>query len=141
MVYTSEKTQGQMYIPTVNWACACSHSLDHASRADSASVLPSNGHHHHCGRRIQEHHEPDQCIRVRIHTLFLDTILGPDSSYLPVSPFSFAVATVMLTTTLLISLQFKYVKGLPAVPGVMFFFTFGFFDGACSISACDHAPY
>ena len=35
----------------------------------------------------------------------------------------------MLTTTLLISFQFKYVKGLPLVCGVLFFLTFGFFDG------------
>ena len=25
MVYTSEKTQGQVYIPAVNWACTYSH--------------------------------------------------------------------------------------------------------------------
>ena len=36
----------------------------------------------------------------------------------------------MLTTTLLIALQFTYVKGLPALLGVAFFVVFGFFDGA-----------
>lgn len=41
----------------------------------------------------------------------------------------FAVATVMLTTTFLIALQFKYVKGFPALLGVAFFLVFGFFDG------------
>ena len=35
----------------------------------------------------------------------------------------------MLTTTLLIALQFKYVKGLPAILGIAFFLVFGFFDG------------
>lgn len=45
------------------------------------------------------------------------------------SCYRFAVATVMLTTTLLISLQFKYVKGLPLALGIAFFFVFGFFDG------------
>lgn len=35
----------------------------------------------------------------------------------------------MITTTFLIALQFKYVKGLPALLGVAFFLFFGFFDG------------
>lgn len=36
----------------------------------------------------------------------------------------------MITTTFLIALQFKYVKGLSALLGVAFFLVFGFFDGA-----------
>ena len=35
----------------------------------------------------------------------------------------------MITTTVLIAMQFKYVKGLPAWMGLLFFLTFGFFDG------------
>lgn len=35
----------------------------------------------------------------------------------------------MITTTVLIAIQFKYVKGLSGWLGLLFFLTFGFFDG------------
>ena len=35
----------------------------------------------------------------------------------------------MITTTVLIALQFKYVKGLSGWYGLLFFLFFGFFDG------------
>ena len=51
---------------------------------------------------------------------------------------SFAVATVMITTSVLIAIQFKYVKGLPWWLGLAFFLAFGFFDGMCTTPyACD----
>jgi hypothetical protein len=43
--------------------------------------------------------------------------------------YGFAVATVMFTTTALISLQIRYVKHLPYIFGVFFFLFFGFLDG------------
>ena len=48
----------------------------------------------------------------------------------------------MITTTVLIAVQFKYVKGLPAWFGLLFFLTFGFFDGKAKIcSECaQHSP-
>jgi KUP system potassium uptake protein len=41
----------------------------------------------------------------------------------------FAVATVMFSTTLLISVQMRFVKHLPVVIPLAFFLIFGFFDG------------
>jgi len=43
--------------------------------------------------------------------------------------YGFAVATVMFTTSVLISLQIRYVKHLPWIIGIMFFLFFGFLDG------------
>jgi KUP system potassium uptake protein len=43
--------------------------------------------------------------------------------------YGFAVATVMFTTTVLISLQIRYVKHLPWIIGILFFLFFGFIDG------------
>ena len=40
----------------------------------------------------------------------------------------------MITTTVLIAIQFKYVKDLPAWTGLIFFLVFGFFDGKIPIS-------
>lgn len=37
----------------------------------------------------------------------------------------------MITTTCLIAVQCRYVKGLPVIAGIAFFLTFGFFDGKC----------
>ena len=42
---------------------------------------------------------------------------------------SFSVATVMLSTTILIAVQMRYVKHLPVIIGVGYFVIFGFFDG------------
>ncbi|KAF7795028.1 hypothetical protein EIP86_006172 [Pleurotus ostreatoroseus] len=85
MVYTSEKNQGQVYIPSVNWA---------------------------------------------LMVVIIIVVAAFKSSTALTNAYGFAVATVMLTTTLLIALQFKYVKGLPAILGVTFFLVFGFFDDA-----------
>jgi KUP system potassium uptake protein len=43
--------------------------------------------------------------------------------------YGFAVATVMFTTSVLISLQIRYVKHLPWIIGILFFLFFGFIDG------------
>jgi KUP system potassium uptake protein len=43
--------------------------------------------------------------------------------------YGFAVATVMFTTTVLISLQIRYVKHLPYIFGILFLLFFGFLDG------------
>ena len=43
--------------------------------------------------------------------------------------YGFAVATVMFTTSVLISLQIRYVKQLPYILGIAFFLFFGFLDG------------
>ncbi|KAJ3545437.1 hypothetical protein NM688_g5626 [Phlebia brevispora] len=84
MVYTSEKIQGQVYIPAVNWT---------------------------------------------LMVIIIIVVAAFKSSTALTNAYGFAVATVMLTTTLLIALQFKYVKGLPALLGIAFFLVFGFFDG------------
>lgn len=44
--------------------------------------------------------------------------------------YGFAVATVMISTSLLLSIQMHYVKHLPIIVGVCYFTVFGFFDGA-----------
>ncbi len=44
--------------------------------------------------------------------------------------YGFAVATVMFVTTVLISLQIRYIKHLPIILGVAFLTFFGFLDGA-----------
>lgn len=43
--------------------------------------------------------------------------------------YGFAVATVMFTTSVLISLQIRYVKQLPYILGIAFLLFFGFLDG------------
>jgi KUP system potassium uptake protein len=54
--------------------------------------------------------------------------------------YGFAVATVMLTTSVLISLQIRYVKHLPWIIGILFLIFFGFLDGNCvSITFCSDA--
>lgn len=42
--------------------------------------------------------------------------------------YGFAVATVMISTSVLISVQMHYVKRWPVVVEIGFFLTFGFFD-------------
>ena len=42
---------------------------------------------------------------------------------------SFAVATVMFSTTTIIAIQMVYVKHLPMIIAIAFFLIFGFFDG------------
>lgn len=43
--------------------------------------------------------------------------------------YGFAVATVMFTTSVLISVQMRYVKHLPWIVGTLFLLFFGFLDG------------
>lgn len=43
--------------------------------------------------------------------------------------YGFAVATVMFTTSVLITLQIRYVKHLPWILGILFLGFFGFLDG------------
>jgi KUP system potassium uptake protein len=43
--------------------------------------------------------------------------------------YGFAVATVMFTTTILISVQMRYVKRLPLIVAILFLLFFGFLDG------------
>jgi KUP system potassium uptake protein len=43
--------------------------------------------------------------------------------------YGFAVATVMISTSVLISLQIRYVKHLPWIVGILFLLFFGFLDG------------
>ncbi|KAG7440895.1 potassium transporter [Guyanagaster necrorhizus] len=43
--------------------------------------------------------------------------------------YGFAVATVMFSTTILLSFQIHYVKKLPVVIALLYFVFFGFFDG------------
>jgi KUP system potassium uptake protein len=84
MVHTSEKIQGQVYIPIANW------------------IL--------------------MIITIVIVAAF-------KSSTQLTNAYGFAVATVMFTTSVLISLQIRYVKHLPWIFGILFFSFFGFLDG------------
>jgi len=43
--------------------------------------------------------------------------------------YGFAVATVMFSTSILIAIQMRFVKGLPIIIAVGFFIVFGFLDG------------
>jgi KUP system potassium uptake protein len=43
--------------------------------------------------------------------------------------YGFAVATVMFTTSVLISVQMRYVKHLPWIVSILFLLFFGFLDG------------
>ncbi|KAH8091688.1 potassium transporter [Cristinia sonorae] len=84
LVYTSDKIQGQIYIPFVNWLLLI--------------------------------------ITVVIVAAFR-TLSEMTNAY------GFAVATVMFTTTVMIALQIKYVKGWSTLLAVAFLLVFGFFDG------------
>ncbi|KIP04939.1 hypothetical protein PHLGIDRAFT_92762 [Phlebiopsis gigantea 11061_1 CR5-6] len=84
MVYTSERIQGQVYIPSINWA---------------------------------------------LMIVIVIVVAAFKSSTALTNAYGFAVATVMITTTALVAIQFKYVKGLPAWTGLFFFLVFGFIDG------------
>jgi KUP system potassium uptake protein len=43
--------------------------------------------------------------------------------------YGFAVATVMFSTSVLITIQIPAIKHLPVIVGIAYFLTFGFFDG------------
>ena len=54
--------------------------------------------------------------------------------------YGFAVATVMITTSVLIMLQMRYVKHLPWIIGILYFSVFGFIDGNwVTITFCSDA--
>lgn len=55
--------------------------------------------------------------------------------------YGFAVATVMFSTTTIISMQMIYVKHWPIVIAVAFFLTFGFFDGLFWGAALTKIPH
>lgn len=117
VVHTSSKIKGQIYIPAVNWICKQTTSL--------ISPLPerhaSNDRDDYRGWDIPELHQPEQRIRVRLFSL-ASTILANFYS-------SFSVATVMFSTTILISVQMKFVKHLHVLVALSFFLVFGFLDG------------
>ncbi|KAI0264210.1 potassium transporter [Gloeopeniophorella convolvens] len=84
MVHTSDKVQGQIYIPVVNWILMVGTIIIVAAFSNATQLTNAYG---------------------------------------------FAVATVMFTTSVLVSLQMRYVKHLPIIVGVVFLIIFGFIDG------------
>lgn len=72
-------------------------------------------------RSLQEFRSLDQRIRVWIFSLNIILIL--------ISTYSFAVATVMISTATLIAIQIRYVKRLPIIVALAFFVFYGFIDG------------
>ncbi|KAH9996962.1 potassium transporter [Russula compacta] len=84
MVHTSDKIQGQLYIPVANWILMI------------ATIVI-----------VAAFHNATQLTNA----------------------YGFAVATVMFTTTILISVQMRYVKHLPLIVSILFLLCFGFLDG------------
>lgn len=84
MIHTSDKTEGQLYIPVVNWI-------------------------------------------LMIATIILVAVFNNSAQL--TNAYGFAVATVMLTTTVLVALQMRYVKHLPIIVSTVFLVFFGFLDG------------
>ena len=84
MVQTSEKIQGQIYIPAFNWVLMIATVVIVAAFSNLQNLTNAYG---------------------------------------------FAVATVMFSTSVLIAIQIPVLKGLPILLGVVYFLTFGFFDG------------
>ncbi|KAF8476540.1 potassium transporter [Russula ochroleuca] len=84
LVHTSDKVQGQIYIPIANWI-------------------------------------------LMIATIVI--VAAFKSSTQLTNAYGFAVATVMFTTSVLISLQIRYIKHLPWIVGILFLSFFGFLDG------------
>ncbi|KAI0060612.1 potassium transporter [Artomyces pyxidatus] len=84
MVHTSDKVQGQVYIPAVNWI-------------------------------------------LMIGTIAI--VAAFKNATQLTNAYGFAVATVMFSTTVLISIQMRYVKHLPIIVALAFFVFFGFLDG------------
>ena len=56
-------------------------------------------------------------------------VVGFNNATQLTNAYGFAVATVMFTTTVLISLQIRYVKHLPYILAILFLLFFGFLDG------------
>ncbi|THV03032.1 potassium transporter [Dendrothele bispora CBS 962.96] len=84
MIYTSEKIQGQVYIPAVNWS-------------------------------------------LMIVTIIIVAVFS-DLSQLT-NAYGFSVSTVMLSTTVLLTVQMLWVKHLPVIIALGFLLAWGFFDG------------
>jgi len=84
MIYTSEKIQGQVYIPAVNWV-------------------------------------------LMIVTIVIVAVFS-DLSQLT-NAYGFSVSTVMLSTTILLTVQMLWVKHLPVVVALSYLLAYGFFDG------------
>ncbi|KAH9480360.1 High affinity potassium transporter [Psilocybe cubensis] len=55
--------------------------------------------------------------------------------------YGFAVATVMISTSLLLSIQMFYVKHWPIIVGICYFLTFGFFDALFWGAAFKKVPH
>ena len=100
MVYTSDKVQGQVFIPVANW------SREHP---------------------FLQYNPSSTLYPVMIATVVI--VAAFNNSTQLTNAYGFAVATVMFTTTVLISLQIRYVKQLPYILGVLFLLFFGFLDG------------
>ena len=119
MVCTSETVQGQVYIPAVNW-----------SRKFWVSPLLSATNSGLCAVAV---------ITLVVVVAFNSaTALTNAYGYvalilialtLTLGSRSFAVATVMFTSTTLMAVQCHYVKHLPLIVSAMFLVFFGFFDG------------
>ncbi|PPR03507.1 hypothetical protein CVT24_006995 [Panaeolus cyanescens] len=96
MLHTSDKVQGQVYIPGVNWT-------------------------------------------LMIATIILVAVFK-NLTNLGLA-YGFAVSTVLMVTTILISFQIRYVKKLPIILGVLFFLFFGFLDGLFWGAAIKKVPH
>ncbi|KAF9013196.1 potassium transporter [Cyathus striatus] len=83
LIYTSETIQGQVYIPTINWA-------------------------------------------LMIATIVIVAVFSNLANL--TNAYGFAVATVMISTSVLLSVQMYYVKRWPIVVGLVYFLIWGFFD-------------
>src|SRR5579863_6870504 len=60
MVHTSDKVQGQIYIPVANWTRE--HLLPSAQ--PMLNFVSSHDSDHCCRRRLQERYSADQCLRL-----------------------------------------------------------------------------
>lgn len=70
------------------------------------------------------------------------TPLSPNLNKSQTDPiFSFSVATVMFSTTVLIAVQMKFVKHWHALIAVGFFLVFGFLDGLFWGAALKKVPH
>jgi KUP system potassium uptake protein len=95
MVHTSDKVQGQIYIPVINWLLMIATIIMVAAFRNATQLTNAYG---------------------------------------------FAVATVMFTTSVLITLQIRYVKHLPYILGIAFFLFFGFLDGLFWVASLKKVP-
>ena len=101
MVHKSDTVQGQIFIPVVNW-------IREHSLPSTESILNS-------------------WYSVMIATIIV--VAAFKNATQLTNAYGFAVATVMFTTTILISIQIRYVKQLPLIVAALFLLFFGFLDG------------